>query len=1059
MYNGIIMKKTLQKIMSGCSLLKTDGKLLLMILSMLIISSSSIAFAQNRVTVAGSVVDPGKEPIIGATVTLKSNPTIGATTDLDGKFSLQIPSGSQVLIFTYLGMNKKEVPVHGQRLLNVQMEEDNKVLNEVIVVGYGQQKKESVVGSITQTSGKVLERAGGVTNLGQALTGNLPGVVTTSSTGVPGAEDPKIVIRSQSSWNNSDPLVLVDGIERSLSSIDISSVETVSVLKDASATAVYGVRGANGVILITTKRGSEGKANIQIRANMTAKVVSKLPKKYDAYDTFQLLNNSIERELPLSSGGWSSYTPTDIINKYRYPANAEEWDRYPNVDWEKTLFKDYAMSYNTSVNVAGGTKTVKYFTAVDFVHEGDLFRTFENNRGYSSGYGYNRINVRSNLDFDLSKTTKFSANLFGSNGVRTLPWVGAAGNESDQGYWASAYRTAPDAMRPIYSNGAYGFYGPRDADVPNSVYNLAISGIEKSTKTQITTDFILNQDLGTLVKGMSVKANISLDNSFQEYERGINDLYHYAQQIWVDPATGIVKYKQPVNSGTQLDFAESVIWAPQAGNVNLGATFRKVYYSGQLNYARKFGKHDVTGMGLFSREKYTLGNEFPHFRENWVFRTTYNYDSRYFAEVNGAYNGSEKFGANNRFAFFPSFSGGWLMTSEDFMKDVKFLEMLKFRASWGRIGDDNVGGRFLYTDQWAYTGNASLGDVTPANTPYTFYRISSLGNPNVSWETVEKRNFGADYSLFGGLLAGSVDVFSDKRSDILIAGGSRAVPSYFGDTPPMINLGKVNSHGYELEVRFNHVFGNGMRLWSNANMTHAVNKVIFRDDPELYYAYQKQQGYPIGQTKAYLDYGYLKSWDDVYGSTERATNNPNKLAGDYNIIDYNGDGVIDDYDRAPYEYTGTPQNTYSASLGFEWKGFSAFVQFYGVNNVTREITFPTFHSTSHVAFVEGSYYAKGVGGDVPLPRWTTNVGGDAAGTRYLYDGSYVRLKNAEIAYTFKNVLVNKIGIKSCRVYLNGDNLLLWTKMPDDRESNFSGSSSFGAYPTVRRFNLGIDITL
>jgi hypothetical protein len=241
-------------------------------------------------------------------------------------------------------------------------------------------------------------------------------------------------------------------------------------------------------------------------------------------------------------------------------------------------------------------------------------------------------------------------------------------------------------------------------------------------------------------------------------------------------------------------------------------------------------------------------------------------------------------------------------------------------------------------------------------------------------------------------------------------------------------------------------------------MTHALNKVMFRDDPELLPAYQKGEGYSIGQTKTYIDQGFINSWDDVYGSTERSTNNASKLPGDYNIIDFNGDGVIDTYDQAPYQYTGVPQNTYNIALGFEWKGFSCFVQFYGVNNVTREITFPTFHSTSNVAFVEGTYWTKDGNGEIPLPRWTTTVGADAAGTRYRYDGSYLRLKNAEIAYNFTGNLVKKIGMQSCRLYLNGDNLLLWTKMPDDRESNFSGSSSFGAYPTVKRFNLGIDIT-
>ena len=375
-------------------------------LFLLMLFSCLTASAQQGITVKGTVLDDNGETIIGASVVVKGNNSIGTISDIDGNFVLTVPNEKSVLVVSFVGMEAQEVKAT-KGIIRVILKDDTQLLDEVVVVGYGQQKKASVVGAITQTSGKTLERAG-VNNLGAALTGNLPGVITSSSTGMPGAEDPKIIIRTQSSWNNSEPLVLVDGIEREMSSVDISSVENISVLKDASATAVYGVKGANGVILITTKRGKEGKANVQIKANMTAKVVSKLPEKYDAYDTFYLMNNSIEREAALNPAGWANYTPAAIIDKYRHPANAEEWDRYPNVDWEKELFKKVAMSYNTSVNVSGGTKVVNYFAAVDFVNEGDLFKSFENGRGYNSGFGYNRINVRSNLDFHLTKTTKFS---------------------------------------------------------------------------------------------------------------------------------------------------------------------------------------------------------------------------------------------------------------------------------------------------------------------------------------------------------------------------------------------------------------------------------------------------------------------------------------------------------------------------------------------------------------------------------------------------------------------------------------------------------------------------
>ena len=583
--------------------------------------------------------------------------------------------------------------------------------------------------------------------------------------------------------------------------------------------------------------------------------------------------------------------------------------------------------------------------------------------------------------------------------------------------------------------------------------------MEERTTTLINTDFALTQDLASLVEGLTVKARLSFDNTFEENQRGIDDSYNYTQRKWINPATGEVVYKRVTDAGTQLDFSDGVNWGTNGGSVNIGATFRKLYYSGQFNYDRDFGKHNVTAFGLFSREKWARGSEFSHFREDWVFRFTYNYAMKYFFEVNGAYNGSEKFGPDNRFAFFPSISAGWMISKESFMETIGFLDMLKIRGSWGRIGDDNVGGRWLYTDEWAYGGNTQLG-AYPANTPYTFYRISRLGNINVSWETVEKRNLGIDYALLDGFFAGTVNIFNDERTDILIGGDSRAIPSYFGAKAPTANLGIVDSHGYELEFRLNKKFSNGLRAWANINITHAVNKVEFADDEQLLPGYQKDKGYAIGQTRAYIDNGFIGSWDDLYGSTERTANNGNVLPGDYNIVDFNADGVIDTYDKAPYGYTGVPQNTFNTSVGFNWKNFNLSVQFYGVNNVTREITFPTFQATSNVAYDEGTYYSVGSEeGGIPLPRWTTTQGADAAGTRYLYDGSYLRLKNAEIGYTFNKGWIRRVGMKSCKFYINGSNLLLWTKMADDRESNFSGNSSSGAYPTVRRINLGLDITL
>ena len=1024
---------------------------------LMLMAFSTTLSAQNNIQITGTVTDASEEPLIGASVVVKGQSSLGTVTDFDGNFVLKVPSESSVLVISYVGMTTKEIKVGKQRTFKVSLSDDTQ-LEEVVVVGYGQQKKASVVGSITQTTGAVLERAAGISDVGAALAGNLPGVVAVQGNGQPGEEEPDIVIRSASSWNNSAPLILVDGIERPMSSVDIASVQSISVLKDASATAVYGVKGANGVILITTKRGQEGRAKIQAGANVIMKIPSKLPGKYDSYDALMYRNQAIEHQLPLSPGSWGDIRSQEFIDNFRNQTTLEQRERYPNIDWQKELFKDYCMSYNANVNVSGGTKFVKYFASIDFVKEGDLFKIMNSGRGYEGGFGYNRINVRSNLDFQITKTTVLKVNLAGSNGQRKHPLANSGDLWQEQQRWAGAYNIAPDVFMPQYSDGSWGFY-PSGTNISNSAENIALAGYQTDAQTRINTDFVLDQDLSFVTKGLNFHGMISWDNNFVEAGRGVNDLYNDAQRKWIDPLTGAVTYKQSYESNNQFDFQQPVKWTTQAGTVNNWQTTRNLTYQLQLNWARKFGKHDISAMGLFSRQEYAYGSEIPHYREDWAFRTTYNYDGRYFFEYNGAYNGSEKFSKDNRFAFFNSGAIGWLASEEKFFKPIKkYVDMLKFRASYGEIGDDNVGGRWLYATQWAFGGKSKMYNSEESS--YEWYREASLGNIDVHWEKVKKWNYGIDFGILGGLFTGSLDFFNDKRVDILINGSDRATPSYFGATPPTINKGEVKTHGYELTLRFNKVLNNKMRFWADMNMTHAVNEIVVRDDQPLLPSYRKQAGYAIGQVRSYLDAGFLNTFDDIYGAPRFDASDNQRLPGDYYIIDFNGDGVVDTNDSAPYGYSSMPQNTYNATLGWEWKGFSCFVQFYGVTNVTREVTMTNFGNNIDVVYDQGSWWTKeNPNADMPPSRWNLPQAPYVNGTRYYYDGSYIRLKNAEVAYTFTGQpWMKKVGLESLRLYVSGNNLWLWTRMPDDRESNLGGySGGGGAYPTVRRINFGIKL--
>lgn len=856
-----IRQKFLENSSSNQKLFLTRSRIFFLLLFFCSVS----LMAQNGVVVKGKVLDANDEPLIGAAIVLKGNTNVGTVADFDGNFTLEVPNRNSVLTVSYLGMTPQDVKVNGRTMIVVVLREDTEVLDEVVVVGYGQQKKASVVGAITQTSSKVLERAGGVSDLGSALTGNLPGVVTTASTGMPGEEDPQIVIRGASSWNNSAPLILVDGIERPMSGIDVNSVESISVLKDASATAVYGVKGANGVILITTKRGKEGKATINAGGSMALKMPSKLPNKLDSYDAFQLRNDAVEYELGLTPDSWMYMMSQEQMNKYRNPANQAEAERYPNIDWADWMFKDYAFSENANVSVSGGTRFVKYYAAIDYQHEGDLFKEYDNGRGYQTTYGYNRVNMRSNLDFQLTKTTLLKTNLSGSHGVKQGPRTSYEYN-----IWGSAYSTPPNVFYPQYSDGTWGYDPINNAN--NSVAQLALAGQNTRTTTRLTTDFTLEQKLDFIVKGLSAKASISWDNVFYEQNRGVNStdqaLYKY-----INPETGAVSYN-PSQGSHNFDFHEQVNWIAEGGSIDNNATERHLYYSAQIDYNNTFGNHTVGAMGLFSRQERAKGSIVPNYREDWAFRVTYNYANKYFLEYNGAYNGSDKFSADNRFVFFNSGAIGWMLSEEKFMKKIKFLDMLKLRASYGEIGNDVIGDewdttrRWLYMDQWETGGNIATGLYNVAS-PYTFYRQKTVGNTDIHWEVVRKFNFGIDYSFLDGLFAGNIEIFRDKRSDILISGSDRAMPSYFGGivNAPWVNMGKVKNRGYELELRINKTLRNSLHLWANMNMTHAVNEIIEADDPELLPDYQKDAGKSIGQTHTYVDHGYTQTMDDIYGST------------------------------------------------------------------------------------------------------------------------------------------------------------------------------------------------
>ncbi len=1028
---------------------------------------AAVAMAQNKVTIKGKVVDGTGEILPGVSVVV-SGTTIGTVTDFDGNYSLSVPVGANVE-FSFIGFDNKNITVAaGQTVYDVKMDDSSQELEELVVVGYGQQKKASVVGAITQTTGEVLERAAGISDIGAALTGNLPGVVTYQSTGMPGEEEPQIVIRGQSTMNNTDPLVLVDGIERKMSSVDMSSVATISVLKDASATAVYGVKGANGVILITTKRGKEGKAQVNVSGEAIMKMVSKLPGKLDSYDALMARNVAIEHEMNVNPAAWEMVNSQAFIDMYRNQTSLEQKERFVNVDWQDELFRKRAMAYKANVNVSGGTKFVRYFAAADYINEGDMFKQFDSDRGYKAGFGFNKISIRSNLDFNLTPTTVFKVGLAGSTGIKKSN-LGGVGNIGDWGLaqkWAGVYNIAPDVFLYKYSDGTWGYY-PQKANVSNSPESIALGGITKTVDTSVTSDFVLEQDLKMLLEGLTFRASISWDNNFSNSAYEINDLYHDPQRKWIDPYTGKVTLQQNTERYNQFDYAAGIRWTTGGGSANYSK--RNLNYQFQLFYGNQFNDvHNVTAMGLFQRqEMYSsnpveMGNyKIPSYRQDFVYRVTYDFASKYFIEYNGAYNGTEKFSKDYRMDLFHSGALGWSIIEEPFMaslKENKIIDFLKLRASYGEIGDDVAAPRFAFQTKIETGGTTIMGENNGDRSVYDWYKEGTVGNADTHWEVVRKLNFGLDYSFLDGLIAGSVDIFKDKRSDVYVTAGDRATPAYFGQPAVAANIGKIDNKGYEIELRLNKVFDNGVRVWSNMNYTHAENTIKKVDDAQLLASYRKRAGYSIGQTRTLISKDFMQSYDDIYASPKYDVNDSDKLPGDYYIVDFNGDGKVDQNDNAPWGYSGIPQNTYNVTLGADWNGWSFNVQFYGVSNVSREVGLTSFGNQLNNVYDTGTWWSDDhKGAEVVTPRWGSQQ--YTTGTQNWYDGSYFRLKNTELSYTFKKIEAGSATFKDVKIFVGGNNLWVWTKMPDDRESNFAGASNQGQYPTVKRVNFGLRFSL
>ncbi len=1002
--------------------------------------------------VKGVVTDPSGEPLIGATVIEKGS-TNGTATDIDGHFQLHLSDAKKgVLVVSYVGFTTEEIPVKGQNDLKIILKEESSVLNELVVVGYGQQKKESVVGAISQVnSGDLLETPSA--NLSQAITGKIPGVITSQTSGAPGADDASIYIRGRATFaGDAQPLILVDGIERSFSQIAPDDIETISVLKDASATAVYGVRGANGVMLITTKRGKEQKPIVNLTASWQFQTPTRKDTYLDSYQSVQLLEEA------LANDGLPSQFSASAIDMYRKSVGGElsgvEALLYPNVDWYDEILRSSAPSQRYNASVRGGTKRMRYYASLEYYDQESLFKNLSNDPyGNSSSLNFKRYGFRANADFFLTKDLQLSVNF----GTRFEERRGPNSDERDN-YSNVFYQLnhTPGWLFPIAYQVQNGdqtktLYGG-SSQYQNNVYaTLAEGGYYKAVNTVNETNFIADYKMDWLTPGLSARAMMSFDyesyhrttysKNFATYE--LNDRDNYES---------IEAYNR-FNTDTQLK------------NSRQSNSIYKLYMEAQLNYNRTFNDlHEVTAMALYMQNDYRYNSDLARRYQGVVGRVTYAYDSRYLFEFNAGYNGSENFAKKKRFGFFPSFSAGWRITQEKFMESTSaWLSNLKLRASYGQVGNDvyqvnGVRQRFLYEQKWSQIAN----DYYFGTTGVTGIFEQQYPNYGVTWERAHKYNVGLEFGFLGNTLSGNVDFFWEKRNNILTEYLTR--PLWFGVTSAAGNLGKTENKGFEIELHYNNHIGPDFNYNVGVTYSHAKNKITEMDEPAGKTDYRKREGHVINQYFGLVADGFVTQADIDGGKLPVSTFGTVK-AGDLKYRDMNGDGFIDDRDETFIGYSDIPENTYAINLGANWKGIGFSIMFQGVDHVSRY-----YDAEAMYAFVAGGKVKEH-----HLDRWNPALpeAQNLANAKYpllhydsygdhnqrqnsffLKNGAFLRLKNIELSYSLPEKWIKHVYMSQCRFFVNANNLITWDHLGGLTDPESNGSNR---YPICKTVNFGVNI--
>ncbi|KAA6302779.1 MAG: TonB-dependent receptor SusC [Candidatus Ordinivivax streblomastigis] len=1011
-------------------------------------------FAQNTIKVEGTVIDETGIELIGVSVAVKNTPTIGAITDIDGRFRLEMPAKS-TLVFSYLGYKTIEVLYTSSKerekiALPINVNE----VDEVVITGRGTQRKVSVVGAITNVEIKDLQVP--ATSVSNMLGGRVPGIIAVTRSGEPGNDFSDFWIRGISTFGASQSaLVLIDGIEGNLNDLDPADIESFAVLKDASATAVYGVRGANGVVVVTTKRGKAGKLILNFKANSTYSYSPRMPEYANAYGYATLAN-----EAQMVRGNSAIYSPAEVelFKTHLDP------DLYPDVNWRDVILKDYVWNTQYHLNASGGGENSRYYLSLGILNNEAIFKQDKTASANNTNVDYHKYNFRANIDANLTKTTTMSLNLETVFVTQNAP----GGGTDNDALWEAQANMQPTLVPVRYSTGQLPSYGT-NADQMSPYVRLNYTGFAQTERYSAKTNLSVKQDLKMLTEGLSAAAMFSLStNGYHAIIRNMNPDLYYANPRTGRNLDGSLRTERKI-SKTDLSAAQG------------SKSDRKIYFESTLNYNRVFNEdHRVTGLVHYYLEE-TKNSDWgidlsgtdrtlsviPKRYQAISGRATYSFQDTYFVEGNVGYTGSENFDKGSRYGLFPSIAAGWMPSQYQFFQDnIILINYLKFRASYGEVGNDRLNNkRFPFL---TIVGNSSSGFWGGSGISET-----QTGAPNLQWETTKKYNFGIDTKFFREHFDLTADFFRNQTENIFQQRANIPDEAGLASILPYSNIGSMKAWGVDGTLAYIQPVNKDMNFTLRGNFTLARNKVDYWEQSGVNYPYQSYTGVPYGVRRGLIALGLFADEDDVKSSPKQ-TFMDNVLPGDIKYKDVNGDGKIDDDDVVPLSYSDVPRIQYGFAAEFNYKNFSVSALVEGVGeveyflggtgyypfawestgNVLNIVTDPANRWTP--ASYSGDLNTENPNARFPRLTYGENKNNNRNSTFWLTDARYVRLKNVEIDYRLPKLWMKKIGFESATLSLVGENLYVWDelKLWDPGQASSNG----GVYPLQRKYTVQLYIT-